>query len=331
MLTAFFIFCAMEIYAKTGNAAFLGRGKTAFLSSRKAPDELKDIVREWVGSLSAGADCVMCGNLTGIEQYVLHELLCAGIPVILVLAEAMPAEFYGETAAALSAGKLLVVTHCDNSVHSVCARSAFDRNMLMLQLADRIVVGKSTSGGNLESALAGFDNVTYLLEDAMRENRSARERGIPVYGMLHDDSTAADDYWSRRVKLSGSTLSITFHCQTADPYMTIRDVPFGKDEYEDASKISLNRVETACFCRVVGNLCGVDEDDIEALEDTVVRSASGDVTVSVGRTLGGMTFVFAQDKDLGAMGRRHEVLAFSSSDFAAFYRLLCEAAHHWRL
>lgn len=320
----------MEIHAKNGNTAFLERSKTAFLSSRKAPDELNEIVKEWVEGLKPETDCVMCGNLTTIEQFVLHELLAAGIPVILVLAEAMPQTFYGETAEALNAGKLLVITHCDSSVHSVCARSAFDRNMLMLQLADKIVVGQSTAGGNLERALTGFDNITYLLKRAMKKNRKKRNRGIPIYGIIEDLSTAADDHWSRWLKLSGSTLSITFHMIGKDALMTIKDVPFGKDELRDCSKITLDRTETENFYAAVYQLKQADAAALDNFKDIVVKSASGDVTVSAGHTFGGLTYLFTQDKDLGDVCQRHEVLAFSSTDFSSFFSLLCEAVRHWR-
>ena len=152
----------MKIQAKTGNETLMQREKTAFVCSRKTPDGLEYLVGKWLLGLSDGRDCIMCGNQSPMERAVFTMLLQRKIPTILVLAEAMPSRWGDDVREALAAGRLLVITHCDASVHSVTARSAFDRNVLMLSLAQKIVVGCCTKGGKLERALAGFDNVEYL-------------------------------------------------------------------------------------------------------------------------------------------------------------------------
>lgn len=88
----------------------------------------------------------------------------------MVLAEAMHEQWSEPVSAALGSGQLLIITHCGPEVHTVCARSAFDRNALMMALADEIVVGYCSKGGNLERGLAGYSNVRYLVGN--QDNRA---------------------------------------------------------------------------------------------------------------------------------------------------------------
>ena len=149
----------MKILSKLGNETLMQREKTAFLCSRKTPDGLEYLVGKWMLGLSQERDCVMCGNQSPMERAVFTTLLLRRIPTILCLAEAMPSRWGDDVRTALGDGRLLIVTHCDASVHGVTARSAFDRNVLMMSLAQKIVEGSCTKGGKLERALAGFDNV----------------------------------------------------------------------------------------------------------------------------------------------------------------------------
>ena len=148
-----------------GNRELLERRKTAFLSSRRTPRDLLPIIADWIVTLSPADDCVMCGNQAPIERTVFDLLLENKVPTILVLAETLQGAWRDDMQLALDEGRLLIITHCDTSVHCVNVRSAFDRNILMLSLADKTVVGYCDEGGNLERALEGFGNITYLITD----------------------------------------------------------------------------------------------------------------------------------------------------------------------
>lgn len=314
----------MEIYVKTGNGAFLERPKTAFLSSRKAPLELDSVIKEWVGGLHTDTDCVMCGNLSATERLTLSLLLKAKIPTILMLAEAMPASFSGDVAEALAAGTLLVATHCDASVHDACARSAADRNHLMMRLADKIVVGSRTRGGNLDRELSGFANVTCLIDDHLRRKRADRERGIPVSGILYSDISAADTSWSRWIKLSDSTLTVMFFKVGNELLIRIEQKLHGMEASAWPQKISLNRPEAAAFIAAVEAFSSGKTPD-------VVASASGDVTLGSRTAMGRSEYIFKQDKDLGPMGWRHQTIAIATTDMPSFRSLMGEVARQWKL
>lgn len=108
------------------------------------------------------------------------SLLERKIPAILVLAEAMHEQWSEPVSEALGSGRLLIITHCGPEVHTVCARSAFDRNALMMALADEIVVGYCSKGGNLERGLAGYSNVRYLVGN--QANRAKTKELLPQQG-----------------------------------------------------------------------------------------------------------------------------------------------------
>lgn len=314
----------MEIYAKIGNATFLERKKTAFLCSRKAPLELDFVIKEWVKGLQTDADCVMCGNLSSIERLTLSLLLKAKIPTILMLAEAMPVAFSGEINEALQEGTLLVATHCDASVHEACARSAADRNHLMMRMADKIVVGSRTRGGNLDRELAGFANVTCLMDEHLRRKRADRERGIPVFGTLNADISASDTSWSRLIKLGDSTLTATFFSVANEHLVRIEQKLYGMEASAWPQKITLNRPETAAFIAAVNAVANGKAVD-------AVMSASGDVTIESRTTAGRNEYIFKQDKDLGAMGWRHQTIAIAQTDMSVFCNLMGEVARQWRI
>lgn len=153
----------MEIIHQMGNMKLLSRRKTAFFCSRRVPDGAYVTIREWTDTLSAGEDCILCSNHSPMERQVFTWLLRRHIPVILVLAETLPERWPPEMAEAFAEQRLLVVTHCDATVHRVSRQSAFDRNELMLSMADEIVVGYASEGGNIESQVAGRSNVRHLM------------------------------------------------------------------------------------------------------------------------------------------------------------------------
>jgi hypothetical protein len=116
----------------------------------------------WVESLSPATDCLLCGNHSPMERAVFAQLLRRKIPTILLLAETFPPVWSADMADALDAGLLLIITHCDETVHFATRRSAADRNYLMLSMADRVIVGSCTPSGNLAGQLTSFGNVTLL-------------------------------------------------------------------------------------------------------------------------------------------------------------------------
>ena len=155
-----------------GNRELMKLNKIAFMCSRKAPECVYDAIDHWMKSIIPSKDCVMCGNHSQIEQHVFQLLLSKHVPTILVMAQAMPSTFPSAQAQAIKQGRLLVITHCDSSVHWPTQQSAYDRNKLMIKLANQIVVGCCDVGGNLDKQLEGVANLCILtdgnIEDMMK-------------------------------------------------------------------------------------------------------------------------------------------------------------------
>lgn len=171
----------MDNLYKLGNKNLLTKHKTAFLCSRQTSYEELETIKEWTYTLSTENDCILCGNHSSAEQTVFRLLLEQKIPVILVLAEALRDSWDINIRIALEENRILIVTQCDNSVHNISKQSATDRNLLLLKLADSIVIGHCTRGGNIDRQTAGLANVTYLTPTTERTNPA--HEGIASYRM----------------------------------------------------------------------------------------------------------------------------------------------------
>lgn len=152
----------MKTLYQSGKSCLLFQEKTAFLCSRQIPDNKIEAISNWISNLSPEKDCIICGNHSQMEQMVFNKLLDKMVPVILVLAEGMRNEWNEKITAALNSERLLIITNCNENVHRVSYQSAYDRNNLILSLADQIIVGYCTPKGNIDKQIAGKTNVTFL-------------------------------------------------------------------------------------------------------------------------------------------------------------------------
>jgi len=147
---------------KLGNKQLLTMHKTAFLCSRQTPKAHYDAILKWIHQLSPDKDCILCGNHSYMEQEVFTLLLQLKVPIILVLAEAMRTVWNNGIERALKENRILIITHCNATVHQVSQQSADERNQIILSLADSIVIGYCTKGGNIEKQISRLTNVKIL-------------------------------------------------------------------------------------------------------------------------------------------------------------------------
>lgn len=68
-------------------------------------------------------------------------LLEKKIPIILVLAESIKEEWPLPIKLALEEKRLLIVTACNDKVHRINHQSAYERNEIILSLANHIIIG----------------------------------------------------------------------------------------------------------------------------------------------------------------------------------------------
>lgn len=152
----------------TGNEKLLERELTAFLCSRRCPDEAVAAVENWLNTLDPEKDCIVCGGHSGIEKRVVVQLMERGIPLVWMVAEAGNMKWQNLTDTALQAGKLLIVSTSEEA--QTTSALASERNSRMISMAKSIVIAYMDKGGMIEKLVEGLDNVRLLTEQTNMKN-----------------------------------------------------------------------------------------------------------------------------------------------------------------
>jgi predicted Rossmann fold nucleotide-binding protein DprA/Smf involved in DNA uptake len=141
--------------ASLGNTEHLKLPKTAFLCSRRIPASVVLKCYDWAIEQRESGVCVISGFHSQIEKDVLHYLLKGKQPIILALARGLKEKVEPEFVKPLEQGRLLIITPFDKTVKRVTEQTAETRNKLMIDLADKVVVGYATEGGRLAALIKG--------------------------------------------------------------------------------------------------------------------------------------------------------------------------------
>lgn len=139
----------MQSYRKFGNPDILKLHKTAFLCSRKCPATVVLKSYDWSIAQREAGRCVISGFHSTIEKDVLHYLLKGTQPIILALARGIKKRLEPEIKTALDTGRLLIITPFDETITRVTEETAIQRNRLMMDVADEVVIAHASKGGNL--------------------------------------------------------------------------------------------------------------------------------------------------------------------------------------
>ena len=165
----------------TGNEKLLERELTAFLCSRRCPDEAVAAVDKWLDTLDPEKDCIICGGHSGIEKRVVVQLMERGIPLVWMVAEAGTMKWQNLTEASIEAGKLLVVSMSEET--RATGALASERNSRMISMAKNIIIAYMDKGGMIEKLVEGLDNVRLMTEQTSMRNESfcIRRDGGNIY------------------------------------------------------------------------------------------------------------------------------------------------------
>lgn len=117
-----------------GNKELLKQHKTAFLASSTIPPDMVLECYDWATAKHDG--CVVSGFSSKMEQDVLHFLLKAKCPIILVLARCMYKVIPAELKEAKEEGRLLIIS-VSNAVRQSRV-TAHARNKYICEIADKI-------------------------------------------------------------------------------------------------------------------------------------------------------------------------------------------------
>ncbi|NLD37039.1 MAG: DNA-binding protein [Desulfatiglans sp.] len=145
------------IVASLGNRDILKLHKTAFLCSRDIPASIVLKCYDWAIEQRDKGACVISGFHSQIEKDVFHYLLAGTQPVIMALARGMKKRFEPELRKEIDKGRLLIVTPFDKEIEYVTSKTAEKRNRLMIELAEKVVIGCASRGGMLANLILEID------------------------------------------------------------------------------------------------------------------------------------------------------------------------------
>ena len=137
-----------------GNTKLLKLKKTAFLASSTIPPEMVLRCYDWAAGKHEG--CVVSGFSSKLEQDVLHFLLKAKCPIILVLARQMYKVIPEELKEALEQDRLLIISTTNAARQSKV--TALARNRYICELADEILFVGVNEKSSLNSLKEKFQS-----------------------------------------------------------------------------------------------------------------------------------------------------------------------------
>ncbi|GFO66644.1 hypothetical protein GMLC_02230 [Geomonas limicola] len=140
--------------AMLGNPELLRLHKTAFFASRSSPSEAVTLARGWFEKRCRDNGCIVSGFQVPLEKVLLDWLLVAGHPLVWVLARGLALPSFPGADRALAKGDLLVVTRYAESVSHPCRDKCRQRNRLIVELSDEIVVAYAAKGGEVAKLCA---------------------------------------------------------------------------------------------------------------------------------------------------------------------------------
>lgn len=135
-----------------GNKDLLKLKKIAFLVSSTIPPEMVLKCYDWAAGEHEG--CVVSGFSSKLEKDVLHFLLRAKCPIIMVLARKMYKVIPEELKEPLEQGRLLIISTSNDSRQSKA--TAFARNKYVCEISDNIFLVGITQSSSLSPLAIEF-------------------------------------------------------------------------------------------------------------------------------------------------------------------------------
>lgn len=163
-----------------GNKELLEYFKTAFFCSRDCPAPVKTRYYEWAKEQKNKGDCIISGFHSQVERDLLHALIEAGQPVIMVLARGQYKQIPDpKLKVGLNNGNLLMASPFEESVTRASKKTADKRNKLMIELADEIMVAYARPGGSISKLLRHMKQSRKLLYTIdVPENKPLIDKGF---------------------------------------------------------------------------------------------------------------------------------------------------------
>lgn len=129
----------------------------AFLCSRRVLSSNLIRIYDWATEVRDKGITVVSGFHSDIERDVFHFLAKGKQPIIMVLAKRSYKRIPKELKPLVDSGRLKIISPFSDDFWLASVDSAKKRNRYMIDMADEVVVGYASPGGNLEKLLREYD------------------------------------------------------------------------------------------------------------------------------------------------------------------------------
>ena len=144
-----------------GNKELLKLKKTAFLASSTIPLDMVLKCYDWASGKHEEGECVVSGFCSKLERDVLHFLIKAKCPVVLVLARSLYSNIPMELREPIEQGRLLLVS-TSNSPRQTRA-TAQVRNKYVCNISDKVLIVTADSKSSLAPLSEEFKSKLLLV------------------------------------------------------------------------------------------------------------------------------------------------------------------------
>ena len=144
-----------------GNKELLKQKKTAFLASSTIPPDIVLRCYDWAAGKHEG--CVVSGFSSKLEKDVLHFLIKAKCPIILVLARQMYKVIPDDLKEALEQDRLLIIS-TTNAIRQSKV-TALARNKYICEIADEIIFVGVNEKSSLNSLKEKYQSKLTIVKD----------------------------------------------------------------------------------------------------------------------------------------------------------------------
>ena len=136
-----------------GNTNLMDLPKIAFLCSDKYSSKSVLASYDWANEAARGGKCIISGFQSRLERDVLDILLRSKAKVVMVLARCIYQKCPRAYTEAVKDGRLLICSPFDDEIPIVTRERALQRNQLVIDSAEEIIIGHVTEGGMIASLL----------------------------------------------------------------------------------------------------------------------------------------------------------------------------------
>ena len=143
----------MGIKDYQGNIEILKLSKTTFLCSRKIPASIVLKCYDWAIEQREAGNCIISGFHSQIERDVFHYLLKGTQPIIIAMARGIPDKLPEKLKKPVDDGRILLISPFNKDIKKVTIETANIRNKMMIELADKVIIGFADPNWKLNQIL----------------------------------------------------------------------------------------------------------------------------------------------------------------------------------